>query len=100
MVQFMGGFSEKERTSTNEMDLFKERTKVFFKVFDMTDKDANKRKLEAGIRDFSNNIKYVNRSEEIDYKFSIEKSGKYQCFVSNYNDQNIELLGEIEILER
>ena len=31
---------------------------------------------------------------------SIEKSGKYQCFVSNYNDQNIELLGEIEILER
>ena len=33
-------------------------------------------------------------------KFSIEKSGKYQCFVSNYNDQNIELLGEIEILER
>lgn len=48
----------------------------------------------------SNNIKYVNRSEEIDYKFSIEKSGKYQCFVSNYNDQNIELLGEIEILER
>ena len=55
------------------MDLFKERTKVFLKFFDMTDKDANKRKLEAGIRDFSNNIKYVNRSEEIDYKFSIEK---------------------------
>lgn len=39
----------------------------------MTDKDTNKRKLEVGIRDFSNNIKYVNRSEEIDYKFSIEK---------------------------
>ena len=44
----------------------------------MTDKDANKRKLEAGIRDFSNNIKYVNRSEEIDYKFSIEKRRKQQ----------------------
>lgn len=34
------------------MDLFKERTKGIFKVFDMTDKDTNKRKLEAGIRDF------------------------------------------------
>lgn len=90
---------KKERVQTKWIYL-KKGQKVFFKVFDMTDKDANKRKLEAGIRDFSNNIKYVNRSEEIDYKFSIEKSGKYQCFVSNYNDQNIELLGEIEILER
>ena len=89
---------KKERVQTKWIYL-KKGQKVFFKVFDMTDKDANKRKLEAGIRDFSNNIKYVNRSEEIDYKFSIEKSGKYQCFVSNYNDQNIELLGEIEILE-
>ena len=73
---------------------------IFRQRFEMTDKEANKRKLEAGIREITNNIKYVNRSEEIDYKFSIEKSGKYQCFVSNYNDQNIELLGEIEILER
>ena len=33
---------------------------------------------------------------------SIEKVESNQCFVSNYNDQNIELLGEIEIeiLER
>nr|WP_288753762.1 M56 family metallopeptidase [uncultured Anaerostipes sp.] len=90
---------KKERVQTRWTYL-KKGQKVFFKVFDMTDKDTNKRKLEVGIRDFSNNIKYVNRSEEIDYKFSIEKSGKYQCFVSNYNDQNIELLGEIEILER
>ena len=92
--------NSKELTELFGDNLHEQGQKVFFKVFDMTDKDANKRKLEAGIRDFSNNIKYVNRSEEIDYKFSIEKSGKYQCFVSNYNDQNIELLGEIEILER
>ena len=63
---------KKERVQTKWIYL-KKGQKVFFKVFDMTDKDANKRKLEAGIRDFSNNIKYVNRSEEIDYKFSIEK---------------------------
>ncbi len=41
------------------------------------------------------------RSEEIDYKFTIAKSGKYQCFVSNCNDFKIlQLLGEIEILKR
>ena len=77
---------KKERVQTKWIYL-KKGQKVFFKVFDMTDKDANKRKLEAGIRDFSNNIKYVNRSEEIDYKFSIEKSGKYQKLHDRDNNE-------------
>lgn len=82
------------------MDLFKTGRGSIFKAFDMTDEDAKMRKLQVDIMDSSKHIKYVERAEEIDYKFKVLKNGKYQCFVSNYNDQKIELLGEIEILNR
>lgn len=89
----------KERVQTKWIYL-KQGEEIFFKVFDMTDGATKMRKLQVGIMDSSKHVKYVEQAEEIDYKFKISKNGKYQCFISNYNDQRIELLGEIEILKR
>ena len=62
----------KERVQTKWIYL-KKGQKVFFKVFDMTDEDAKMRKLQVGIMDSSKHIKYVERAEEIDYKFKVLK---------------------------